>query len=80
MATRVLSVPCTDPQQAANAANYLREQHVDTIGSDGRHVLVPAGWSAMFVWDLAEALQRGGFGDDAELAAWANDTALAGLV
>jgi hypothetical protein len=70
---RVLRVPCTDPPAAEAAAQSLRAQQVDIIGTDGRHVLVPAGGSPAFVWGLAEQLQAGGHGYDAELAAWAAD-------
>lgn len=73
--TRVLSAPCTNPQAAADAANHLRTQHVDVLGTDGRHVLIPAGWSAMFVWDLAEQLRYSGYGHDDELALWAAEAA-----
>lgn len=71
---RVLRVPCTDPAAAERAATHLREQHeLDVDGTDGRHVLVPAGFSAGFVWALAEV--TGDYCEDAELAAWATDAA-----
>lgn len=77
-ASRVLRIPCADPQHAADAANFLRAKDIDVLGSGGRHVLVPAGWSARFVWDLAE--QLGPFAHDDELANWATAAAYAGMV
>lgn len=75
---RVLRVPCTDPPAAEAAATALREQAVDVYCTDGRYLLVPAGSSPAFVWGLAEQLLSGGYGYDAELAAWAGDTTSAG--
>jgi len=75
---RVLRVPCTDPPAAEAAAQNLREQQLDVIGTDGRFLLVPAGWSPAFVWQLAEQLQSGGHGHDTELAAWATDVTAVG--
>ena len=76
--SRVLRIPCADPDRAAAAANYLRTQQVDVLGSHDRHVLVPAGTSPVFVWDLAEALAD--YGHDDELARWAADAATGGGV
>lgn len=77
-ATRVLRIPCVDPQRAADAANFLRGRYVDVFGSDGRDLLVPAGPSAAFVWSLAEEL--GAYAHDDELANWATAAAAAGMV
>ncbi len=78
MTARTLRVPCADPAAATAAAAHLADElDVDVAGTDGRHVLVPAGWSALFVWDLAETVQHLGYSHDDELAAWANDAATA---
>jgi hypothetical protein len=66
---RTLRVPCFDAQAAADCAAHLRGQGVDVAGVDDRFVLVPAGWSALFVWDLAEAVAD--WCIDEELARWA---------
>lgn len=70
---RTLRIPCATPQLAADAKAVLTSQDVDVDGIDGRHLLVPAGWSPLFVWDLAEQLQD--YGHDDELATWAVDAA-----
>lgn len=78
MSLRTLRVPCTDPAAAERAATFLRDQEqLDVTGTDGRHLLIPAGWSALFVWDLAEMVLAHGFGDDAELARWGDSAASA---
>lgn len=68
---RTLRIPCATPQLAAAAEAALTGQGVDVNGVDGRYLLVPAGWSPRFVWDLAEQLQD--YCDDDELATWAGD-------
>jgi len=74
---RTLRIPCADQQQAIDCKNALRGQEVDVERVDGRFVLVPAGWSALFVWDLAEAVQD--YCVDAELARWATREAQAAI-
>lgn len=76
MTIRTLRVPCETPGDAEDAAIYLRdEEGVEVTGTDGRYLLVPAGWSPMFVWLLAEAVQT--YADDEELARWAGCAASA---
>jgi hypothetical protein len=72
-AARVLRVPAIDEGLAVHAEDYLLQQGIEVNGRDGRFVLVPAGWSAIFVWDLAELMQEHDYADDAEIAAWATD-------
>lgn len=67
----MLRVPAATPELAEAAATHLREQGIDVDGVDGRFVLVPAGWSAIFVLDLSELMVMREFGDDDELAQWA---------
>lgn len=74
-AARVLRVPAATPERAEAAADHLRGQGIDVDGVDGRFVLVPSGWSPIFVLDLSEIMVLGGFTDDDEAAQWA---ALAG--
>lgn len=69
---RILRIPCTTPATAATAANRLA-RYLDTAGTDGRHLLIPASYSPAFVWGLAQHLQALGYGDDTELATWATD-------
>lgn len=74
--TRTLRVPCASLAMAAAAEAYLRDEElIDVTGIDGRHLLVPAGWSPVFVWNLAEALEP--YGHDDELAQWASTAASA---
>ena len=70
---RTLRVPCFDAEAAETCATHLRDQGVDVTGIDDRFVLVPAGWSPLFVWDLAENVAD--WCIDAELATWARRSA-----
>lgn len=74
---RTLRVPCLDDEAAEKCAGMLEDNGLDVTGTDGRFVLVPAGWSPGFVWSLAEAVSD--YCIDAELARWASDAAEAGI-
>ena len=68
---RILRIPCATPQHAIDAQAALTARRIDVTGIDGRYLLVPAGWSPLFVWDLAVQMEK--YGHDDELARWATD-------
>lgn len=64
----VLRLRCTDESSAQLFEAWLRNEGVDTKGTDGTDTLVPTN-NPLFAWDLAEAANDNGFAHDGEACA-----------